>query len=150
MAKNYSLRSTESARTLASELELMQRVAELSATAICAGAATAEDEELTFAVRPAIAQADAARRLLGALEVAASRDVIAMFALRVAVCDFTHVYRGEGLTPERVLIALKQLIDNRALPPIRAHVADRSGNRLRESVSTWCINAYFDAEGACT
>lgn len=131
------------------DFELMRRIAEASATALCAGGG-ADTDELTTAVRHAIAQADSSQRLLGALEVAASRDALAMKALRLAVCDFTYAHRREGLTPERVLIALKQLVDNRALPPIKTHVTDRNGNRLRESVSTWCIKAYFDAEGACT
>ena len=147
MPQNYSLGSTESARAPASDFEMMRRVAEASATAICAGGA-ADTEELTAVVHHAYAQAERSRRLLGALELAGSRDSIAMDALRLAVCTFTRAYRGEGLMPERVLIAVKDLVDNRAVP-IRTHASDRNGNLLRESISTWCINAYFDAEGAC-
>ena len=128
----------------------MRRIANASATAICAGAAAADTDEVALAVRHAIAQANSSRRLRGALELAASRDAAAMHALRLAVCEFTFAYRGEGLTPERVLIALKQLVDDRAMSPIKTHVSDWNGDRLRENVSTWCIKAYFNAEGACT
>ena len=150
MAEDDSIASPESVRAPESDFELMRRIAEASATAICAGTAAAEADEVTLAVRHAIAQAESSRRLRGALELAASRDAIAMRALRIAVCEFTFAYRGEGLAPERVLIALKQLVDDRAMPPIKTHTSDWNGDRLRESVSTWCIKAYFNAEGSCT
>ena len=72
-----------------------------------------------------------------------------MNALRIAVCEFTFAHRGQGLTPEGVLIALKKLIEDRATPQIANHGSDWNGDRLRESVSTWCIKAYFNAEGGC-
>ena len=133
-----------------SDFALMRKLADASAIAICAGAAAAEHDEATLAVRHAIAQADAAQGLRGAVERAASRHALAMTALRLAVCEFTFAHRTEGLTPERVLIALKKLIDNRAMPPIAPHESDWNGDRLRECISTWCIKAYFDSEGACT
>jgi len=133
-----------------SDFELMRKLAEASALAICAGAADAEADEATLAVRHAIAQADASHRLRAAVQRAASRHEIAMTALRLAVCEFTFAHRSEGFTPERVLIALKKLIDDRAMPPIAPHESDWNGDRLRERISTWCIKAYFDSEGACT
>jgi hypothetical protein len=126
----------------------MRRIAEASATAICAEAA-AEAAGTTLVIRHAISQADASRRVRAAVVVAASRHEVAMHALKIAVCEFTYSLRREGLTPEHVLVSLKQLIDDRSLPPIPAHESDWSGNRLRESMSTWCIRAYFDSEGAC-
>ena len=129
------------------DLALMRRVAEASATAICAEAA--EFETSVASVRHAISEADASRRLRLAVEVAASRDAIAMDALRIAVCEFTFALRSEGRTPEAVLIGLKQLIDDQVLPLIRAHPSDHAGHVLRATISTWCIKAYFDSEGAC-
>jgi hypothetical protein len=73
-----------------------------------------------------------------------------MHALRMAVCEFTLAHRGEGLMPEHVLIALKHQVNCRAMPRIARNESDRNGNRLRENLSTWCIKAYFDTEGACT
>lgn len=134
-------------RTLDDDLELMSRICEASATATCAEAA---DFEMSVAtVRHAISDADASRRVRLAVEVAASRDAIAMDALRTAVCEFTFALRRDGVTPEGVLIRLKQLIDNETLPLIRSHPSDNDGHRLRERISTWCIKAYFDSEGAC-
>jgi hypothetical protein len=72
-----------------------------------------------------------------------------MDALRVAVCEYTLAHKREGLAPERVLIALKQLIDDRALPVIAPHESDRTGNKLRETISTWCIKSYFSFDSAC-
>ena len=149
MSKNDSLDSTGSARAPDSDFELMRRIAEASATALCAGGGT-ESEQLAAAVDHADVLNATARRLLEALELAASRDATAMRALRLAVCQFTLARRGEGLAPERVLIDLKELVDKRAMPPIRTHVTDRSSNHFRERVSMWCINAYFNSEGACT
>ena len=128
---------------------LMCRIADASAIAICAEAATAEADEVTISVRHAIAQADAAQRLCGAVGLAANRNAIAMKALRLAVCEFTFAHRGDGFAPEKVLIALKKLIDDRATPPIAPHESDWNGERLRENISTWCIKAYFNNEGAC-
>jgi hypothetical protein len=125
----------------------MRRIAEASATAICTEAA--EFDVGIASVRHAISHADASRRLRLAVEVAASRDAIAMAALRVAVCEFAFALRQEGSTPEAVLINLKQLIDHETMPLISTHPSDRGGTRLRESISTWCIKAYFQSDGAC-
>jgi len=139
--------ASQDARTVEEDLALMRRIAEASATAICAEAA--EFEIGVASVRHAITQADASRRLRLAVEVAASRDAVAMDALRIAVCEFTFALRGEGNTPEGVLIKLKQLIDNETLPLISAHPSDHNGHRLRQNISTWSIKAYFDVDGAC-
>ena len=119
-------------RTLDDDLELMGRIAEASATATCAEAA--EFDMSVATVRHAISEADASRRVRLAVEVAASRDAIAMDALRVAVCEFTFALRRDGITPEGVLIRLKQLIDNETLPLISAHPSDNDGHRLRDRV----------------
>lgn len=89
------------------------------------------------------------KRLRNAVQFAASRDAEVMKALRLAVCEFTFAHRSDGLTPESVLIALKKLIDDRTMPRITPHESDWNGERLREKISTWCIRAYFNAEGAC-
>jgi hypothetical protein len=143
-----SERSSEAVQSAESDLELMRRIAEASATAICADA-LAEAAGTTLVIRTAISQADASRRVRAAVAVAASRHDVAMHALKIAVCEFTYALRRDGVTPEGVLVSLKQLIDDRALPRIPPHESDWSGNRLRESISTWCIKAYFDSEGAC-
>jgi hypothetical protein len=51
--------------------------------------------------------------------------------------------RDIGTTPERVLIALKTVINNRSFIAIAPHASDWSGDDLREKVSTWCIEAFF-------
>jgi len=149
MASDDSIHATDGVAAVDVELHLMQRVAEASAIAVCVEAELADVGGSTLIVRKPISQADASRRVRSALEVAASRNAIAMHALRIAVCEFTFALRSEGITPEAVLITLKNLIDNRALPQIVPHQSDWNGDLLRESISTWCIKAYFDSEGAC-
>ena len=129
------------------DVSLMRRIAEASATAVCAEAG--EFDTGVASVRRAISEADASRRLRLAVEIAASRDAIAMDALRIAVCEFTLVLRQEGSTPEAVLIRLKKLIDHETLPLISPHPSDHGGHRLRERISTWSIKAYFNNDGVC-
>ena len=75
-------------------------------------------------------------KLRDAVRLAASRDAQVMRALRLAVCEFTFAHRSDGLTPESVLIALKNLIDDRTTPRITPHESDRNGERLREKISS--------------
>lgn len=149
MASENSIHATYEGSSVDVELDLMHRIAEASAIAVCVEAEFADAGASTLIVRNAISQADASRRVRSALEVAASRNAIAIDALRIAVCEFTFTLRREGITPEAVLVTLKNLIDDQALPRVPSHESDRNGDLLREHISTWCINAYFDSEGAC-
>ena len=79
---------------------------------------------------------------------AADRDAASMAALRVAVRGFTVALRGEGTTPEVVLIILKTVITDRTLNLIAPHAADWRGDQLRERISTWCIEEYFSENTA--
>jgi len=56
---------------------------------------------------------------------------------RGAVDSFTVQLRDIGTAPERVLIALSTVINNRSLVAIAPHVADWKGNDLRQKASTW-------------
>jgi len=95
-----------------------------------------------------IPSAELCDRLRTAITIAASRDVAAMSALRLAVCEFTEVLKAEGTTPEAVLIALKTVVNNRALPIIGTDSSDWSGVLLREKMSTWCIEEYYREKSA--
>jgi hypothetical protein len=130
------------------DFAMMTRIAEASAVALCAEEAAVETEEATMAVRQALALADASRRLRGEVERAAVQDAFAMNALQRAVRDFTLAHRDDGLTPERVLIALKKLVDERSLPAVALPYSRKTSEVLREAVSTWSIKAYFNADGA--
>jgi hypothetical protein len=108
-------------------------------------------DESSLALQQAIARSELAKRLHAAIEEAASRDAIAMKALRIAVCEFTLALRDAGTTPEAVLITLKSVISSKSLPQFTPHSSDRNGEQLRQSISTWCIKAYFDQNTApCT
>ena len=131
-----------------SDFVLMRRIAEASAIAVCAEETPVETEEATMAVRHALSLADASRRLRGEVERAASVDAIAMNALQLAVRDFTLAHRDDGFAPELVLIALKKLVDERALPAVALPYSRKAGKGLREAISTWSIKAYFNADGA--
>jgi len=95
------------------------------------------------ALQLAIPQPELCDRLRVAVEDAASRDAVSIEALRVAVRSFTVALRDAGTTPERVLIILKTVINNRSLPVIAPHASDWKGDQLREKISTWCIEEYF-------
>ena len=131
-----------------SDFLLMSRIAEASAIAVCAEEAAIETEEATMAVRHALALADTSLRLRGEMERAASQDALAMKTLQLAVREFTLAHRDEGLAPERVLIALKKLVNERALPAVTLPYSRKSGDCLREVISAWSIKAYFNADGA--
>lgn len=93
-------------------------------------------------------QAELCDRLRTAVEKAAVADVESMEALRLTVCEFTTVLREEGTTPEGVLISLKTLINDRALPVVPQHSSDWTGYKLREMISTWSIKEFFRKESA--
>lgn len=147
MASDDSTHITDSHN---SDFALLSRIAEASAIAVCAEEAAVETEEAAMAVRHALAMADASRRLHGDVERAAVDDAIAVNALQRAVREFTLVHRDDGLAPEGVLIALKKLVDERALPAVALPYSRKTSECLREAISTWSINAYFNTDGAST
>lgn len=126
---------------------LLSRIAEASAIAVCAEETAVETEEATMAVRHALALADASRRLRDEVERAASEDAVVMNALQRAVREFTLAHRDDGLAPERVLIALKKLVDERTLPAVALPYSRNRSDSLREAVSSWSIKAYFNSDG---
>ena len=96
-------------------------------------------------VRTAIPQADICEELRRAVSAAAIQDAESMAALRAAVCEYTISLRNEGIQPEGVLIRLKTMIQNRSMTPSRGIPSDWHGSRLREQVSAWSIEAFFEA-----
>lgn len=94
------------------------------------------------------AHADLSDRLRVAVTSAALRDAKSMELLRKAVGDFTSELRDSGLPPERVLVALKGVVNNRALPVILPTDTDWNGYLLREKIVTWCIEEYFTETSA--
>ena len=128
----------------------MRRIAEISAISTCADMDSTEADSSSAALNQAISESELSQRILVAVELAASRNAASMEALRIAVCEFTIALRGEGRTPEAVLISLKNIITRKSLPVLPRYSTDWSGNELRSSVSTWCINAYFSEEAGCT
>jgi hypothetical protein len=95
------------------------------------------------ALQPAIPHTELRDRLRTAVQEAASRDAASIEALRLAVRSFTVALRDAGTTPERVLIILKTVINNKSFPVIAPHEPDWKGAQLREKISTWCIEEYF-------
>ena len=83
------------------------------------------------------------RRLLAAVQEAASRNAQSMDELRATVEEVTAVLRNEGATPEAVLITLKTLVNIRALPLLDPRVAPGKGDQLREKISKWSIEEFF-------
>lgn len=94
-------------------------------------------------LRLTLPQAELCDRLRTAVESAATTNAHSMEALRLIVCEFTAALRDEGTTPEAVLISVKAVINNRALPVIPSQPDHWTGYELRELISTWSIKAYF-------
>ena len=106
--------------------------------------ATAQRDNLVTQL--AIPHAELCDRLRQAVEDAAGRDTASMDNLRQAVHSFTFALRDNGTPPERVLIALKTVINNRSFVSIAPHISDLNGDALRQRASTWCIEALFRAD----
>lgn len=107
--------------------------------------ANSTEENLKAAVmnRLTLPPRDVCDRLRAAVANAATRDADSMDALRGAVEDFTVALRAARATPEMVLISLKALITMGALSPRARDDPDWAGHVLRETMSSWCIAAYF-------
>lgn len=107
---------------------------------------TAQCDDLILQL--AIPEAEICDRLRQAVLDAAARDAASMDQLRLAVGRFTVALRDIGTTPERALIALKTVINNRSFVSIAPHISDWSGDELRQRASTWCIEAFFRNEAS--
>jgi len=112
------------------------------------GESIAKPQREWLVLELAIAEAELCDRLRQAVEDAAARDAASMKRLRLAVGSFTIALRDTGTTPERVLIALKTVINNRSFVSIAPHVSDWGGDDLRQRASTWCIEAYFGTDAS--
>ena len=126
---------------VAEALKLVERLAEASARGLAADE-QALDEDSELALSEAISEAALSAGLRAAVERAASKSDDSMEALRVAVCAFTVALRNDGVTPEGVLIRLKTAIRAETLSPLW-DTSSWSGPRLRETITTWCIQDYF-------
>jgi hypothetical protein len=124
-------------------LRSLRMAAEAAGFATCHIATESDVDDTLAALSEAIAQAALSRRLIGAVEDAAARSSVSMESLRQAVCDFTRASKGDGATPEAVLITLKAIVNQHRLPLLPRYMADWSGDRLHAAISTWCIEAYF-------
>lgn len=132
-------------REIFSERYTPRGMSSQSESAISPSAETifAELHHATLALQLPIPEAELCERVRRAVEAAAARDAGSMKELRLAVRSFTVALRDIGTTPERVLIALKTVINNRTLLAIAPHAADWNGDELRERISTWCIQEFF-------
>jgi hypothetical protein len=130
-------------------LDIMRRIADASALAMCAEAESAELDESARVVGYAISLAQRSEHLHKALELSASSNAHAMESLRIAVCEFTVALRGEGASPEAILISLKSLINQKSLPHLSHSRLDLDAQRLRGDISKWCIESYFKQAGPC-
>jgi hypothetical protein len=112
------------------------------------GESIAKAQRDCLVLQLAIPEAELCDRLRQAAKDAAGRDAASMKRLRLAVGSFTVALRDIGTTPERVLIALKTVINNRSFVSIAPHVSDWSGDDLRQRASTWCIEAFFGKDAS--
>ena len=83
-----------------------------------------------------------------AVVASASRDAESMHTLHAAVTNFTVALRNAGTSAERVLIAIKTVINNRTLVVIAPHTSDWRGDTLRETISTWSIEEFYKEQSA--
>ena len=94
-----------------------------------------------------ISEKELGERVRKAVKEAAERDAESMKRLRIAISSFTIALRDIGTSPEQVLIALKTAINKRSFVAIAPHVSDWTGESLREKISTWCIEEFFNTRG---
>ena len=133
---------TETVSPVADALKLVQLLAEASAQGLAADDELLEEDDSSVALKEAISEAELSAHLRAAVEQAASKSNESMEALRIAVCAFTVALRTDGITPEGVLIRLKAAIREETLSP-QWMTSTWSGPRLRETITTWCIQDYF-------
>lgn len=150
MIKTPAIQAIEAISDGESALDVMRRIADASALATVNSEPSQELRESSLALHQAILRVTLTQRLHQAMEDAAARDAVSMEALRLAVCEFTIVLREEGSTPEATLILLKSAVNRKALPQMTAHGRDRRDHPLRETISSWCIEAYFKQGSVCT
>ena len=150
MAKSPAVQAIEALSGGESALDVMRRIADASALATVDSEISQELRDSSLALHQAILRVTLTQRLHQAMEEAAARDSASMEALRLAVCEFTIVLREEGTTPEGALILLKNAVNRKALPLLAAPGTDRRDHPLRETISTWCIEAYFKQGPTCT
>ena len=135
MAGNLPIQTTqEEASPIEEALNLVRILAENSATGLASDADALQ--------RQSISQAELSDRLRAAVERAAERSSASMEALRLAVCAFTVALRDEGITPEAVLVSLKEAIRSQTFISLRRQ-STWNGPHLQESITTWCIQDYF-------
>jgi hypothetical protein len=149
MAAKPAVFTSEALAASDAALDIMRRIADASALAMCAEAESAELDESTLVVSHAISLAQRSERLHKALELSASSNARAMESLRIAVCEFTVALRGEGASPEAILIAVKSLIGQKSLPHLSYSRLDLDAQRLRGDISKWCIESYFKEAAPC-
>jgi hypothetical protein len=150
MTKTPAIQAIEAISGGESALDVMRRIADASAIATVDSDVSQELRDSSLALHQAIQRVTLTQRLHQAMEDAAARDAASMEALRLAVCEFTIVLREEGTTPEGTLILLKNAVNRKALPLLAPPGADRRDHPLRETISTWCIEAYFKQGSICT
>jgi len=108
-----------------------------------AKSACAELREAAAALKHPAPPEPLCEELVDAVIRAATQSAESMQALRRAVCRFTLTLRDDGASPEGILIALKSVINSRVFPLIVSPTRDVSADRLREQISTWCIEEMF-------
>ena len=119
----------------------LRALAEASAMAPCAED-SGEFDAAQILITAEIAQADLSNRLRLAVVAAAVNSAGSMAELRIAICAFTVARRGEGNSPEAVLIALKRVINVETFEPVWL-LSTWNGDQLRQKITTWCIQDYF-------
>ena len=149
MIKSPAIQAIEAISGGEAALDVMRRIADASALTTVDSEVSQELRESSVALHQAILRVTLTQRLHQAMEDAASRDGASMEALRLAVCEFTIALRDEGATPEGTLISIKSAVNRKALPLLTAHGKDRRDHPLHETISTWCIEAYFRQSSIC-
>lgn len=79
------------------------------------------------------------RAIIGALDAAASTRQFEHPAIRASVVAYAEAVRIAGRPPEWLIVDLKKLIANDALPELR----DWFRSVLRDRLVTWGISGYF-------
>ena len=108
------------------------------AKSICAQARQAE-----IALNHPMPSETLCEELLGAARNASTRNAASMKALRGAVGRFTAALKNDGAPPEAILVSIKSVVNSPVFPSIVSPSRDVNPERLRQLISTWCIEDMF-------
>ena len=74
---------------------------------------------------------------------AARRHDVALDELRAVICAYVDDLRTQNLSPERIIVLLKQAMSQAQVTSPPGSLLRRSETAMRDLVLEWCLDHYF-------